>query len=252
MYLGTRLLTGVVVGGATLALAGMVRGEDAMRYQDVTLAVTVAETNILGQDITITLALKSKSEQSLYSIDTADLTIELQDVANLERKYVCERGRLRSLASALPDGTTFHRTIEVKKRSIEMTPGGESKVNVSVLSDFSTRLSCGTYTVSAVYEGEVKANTTFAVVVDSARSVPALIDLVADPDEWTRGWARDRLFSVIERPAWKPSRADSKERIDAEVGALRKWWKDNKERILLEESHSPKTEVVGRQAVNNN
>ncbi len=234
-----RVFFWVFVNLCVMAFFGVLRAEEDMNFQDVTLRVAVPGEIYLGKDVVIDLTLESKSEQSLYSLETANLLIVVERMNGSKKKYVCNRGRVRQIKQTLSDGKDLVETIKIKKQLITIGEDSSSRLTLTLLKDFSTRLSCGTYNVSAVYEGEVKAtNATFAVVVDSVRSVPALIDLVADSDEWTRGWARDRLFSIVGQPAWKPSRADPEERIDSEVAALRKWWKDKKDLILRNESSS--------------
>jgi len=212
------------------------KGGDDIVYEDLTLSLSVPKAVHLGSDIMFNITLKSTTKQSVYSVETADLVVTVQDIVNPEKKYVCDWGRIRSESRMLDDGSSFSKTSNVKKQLVHIGDGESSAIDISMLQDVGTRLSCGNYSVSVVYEGEIRANTTFCIVVDYERSIPDLIDLVASADEWTRSWARDNLFAIVGQPVWKPSRADSKERIDSEVAALKKWWEDNKELILLVES----------------
>lgn len=220
----TRLLIWAAVCVCALTITGVLRGEDDMRLQDVTLTVTVPQKVPLGQDVAMDLTLTSKSEQSIYSMDTADLLVVVVTMDKSNKKYVCDRGRIRQNREIMADGRSLVETIKVQKQRVTIGEGDSSSTVMTMLKDFNTRLSCGEYSVSVVYEGKIKTNTTFSVVVDSDRTVPMLIDFIAGPDEWTRNWARDALFSIAGRPTWKPLRDDTKERIDSEVNALRRWW----------------------------
>jgi hypothetical protein len=94
-----------------------------------------------------------------------------------------------------------------------MDQGESYSVDISMPKDFNTYFSCGTYSISVLYEGKVSANNRFSAVLDYKKTVPTLIDLVGGSDEWTRMWARNKLFSIVGQPTWKPSRVDTKERI---------------------------------------
>lgn len=235
-----------LVGLYVLACVCLVSGEENMKYQDVTLTLTVPEEINLGNDVVFALILECESKQSLYSLETADIQIDMEMIGGATTKYHFDRGQIRQIKETLADGRSLVETIKVQKQRVTIAKGDSSRIDISMLRDFNTRLSCGKYSVSVVYEGKVKANASFSVVVDYERTVPMLIDLIAGPDEWTRSWARDALVSVVGRPMWKPLRDDTNERIDSEVGALRKWWKENKDLVLLIELNAKREATVKR------
>jgi hypothetical protein len=228
-----------------LTFSDVLRGEENVKLQDVTVSATITQKVPLGQDVVIDLALTSKSKQSLYSMDTADLVVVVETMGKSNKKYICDRGRIRQNIEIMADGSSIVDTINVPKQRVTIGQGDSSRTVMTVLKDFDTRLSCGEYSVSVVYEGKVKTNTTFSVVVDSERTVPMLIDLLAGSDEWTRNWSRDELFSIVGRPTWKPLRDDTKERIDSEVGAMRKWWDENKGKSVFRVLKQVKAQVKG-------
>jgi hypothetical protein len=154
--------------------------------------------------------LTSKSTQTLYSIDTANISVAVEALDKPNVKHVRADWRL------------------TPKDRITLGEGGTDSGVVSVLEDLLVRLESGRYSVSVVYEGEVKANATFAVVVDSDRTVPILINMLADRDRYAQNFARRCLFSIVGRPTWEPGRYDTEKLIDSELDALSKWWDENK------------------------
>ena len=204
-------------------------------YQDLKLTVTVPQKIYLGLDVVFTISLESKSEQSLYSLETADLQIVVKKIDNPTKKYTCNRWQIRRIETM----QGLVKTIKIKKQRIIMNKGDSSSIKITMLNDFNTRLSYGRYSVTALYEDKVIANNIkFSIVLNYERTVPTLINLIASSDEWTRSWARNRLFSIVGQPVWKPSQFDTKEHINMEVKALRNWWKENRDLILLVESKS--------------
>lgn len=206
--------------------------DEALATEDLILSVTVPEIVPLGADISFAINLEVKAQQTVCSIGTADLLVIIQDVRNAKRKYVHKRGRWRAHVSTYA-GNRLVRTVEVKKQYVEMQTGIKATTAISMPNEISTRLPQGAYSITVLYEGTLKAETRFGVVVDYEKTVPALIDLVAGKDQWSRNWARDRLFAIIGKPDWKPSSADAHEKVKLEVEKLQQWWKENRDIIQL-------------------
>ncbi len=222
----------IIILNISLMLTFFMATADEMVNEKLKLSLSMPKKVFLGENVNLIVSLKSEVEKSIFSLDTADLVITIQDINNSGKEYVCNRGRLRVIP--LQGVIGGEETINVKKQKVKIRSNDELAVTINSLKDFNAFFDNGEYTVKAVYEGKVMANTKFSVVVDYEKTIPALINFLLSSDEFIRMWARKHLFDIIKKPTWIPSNTDTKEQIELEVKTLRKWWDENKEFVLFE------------------
>lgn len=98
-----------------------------------------------------------------------------------------------------PDGTTFWTSRD--PRHTVISPGQTIKVEIDDLRRFfAIGLDDGEYTLTATYEGGLRARCSFKVVIDEARSVPILERMVRNGADGSGRWA-DIYLGLIRQPS---------------------------------------------------
>ena len=212
----------IIIMYTLLMLSFLLGWCDEIEYEKLKLGLSIPKKAFFGEDIKIIVTLKSDIEQSVVFLDTADIVISIKDIKTSKIEYYSDRGSL-------------NRYCNVKKKMVKIQIEDELSLTINYLSEVKSYYTIGEYTVEAVYEGKVLANAKLTVEVDYERTIPAIINWLASPKTKDKRYIRSVLFALIGKPAWVPSETDTKEKIESEVKALRQWWDENKESILMVE-----------------
>lgn len=201
----------------------------------LTLSIDMPKLCALGKRMPFRLILESQKDQEVATLDTACLQYELARYS-LDRKerILCD-GHLDdgvvTFVRKLPAGKEFTTWGPGRKPEVVTLERGKRLERRLVLQDvfFGRFKEPDDYVLTVTYEGKVKAEVCFTIVLEYGESVPALIDLIERAGFDTRWWARNTLWIITGQPSWRPAKDDDPQVVQARTRELRAWWRDNHE-----------------------
>ena len=85
----------IIVVNIFLMLIFYIAWADEVAFEKLKLGLTIPKKTFFGEDFNLTVTLKSDIEQSINSLETADLVIEIRKINESVIQYTCKMGDLR-------------------------------------------------------------------------------------------------------------------------------------------------------------
>ena len=157
----------------------------------------------LGETVSVkfTLTNHDRLARTLTELQDTEIPVKLDYVLDDEDPSAPLEGVRGGTGGSYvnPDGTVIWTSREPDQRVL--APGQSVSVKIDDLGRFfARRLQNGTYTLTAVYDKSLKVKVSFRIVIDEAKSIPALEKMTAAPirngDESDRNWAKVFLREI--------------------------------------------------------
>lgn len=190
---------------------------------------------VLGESIPFTLSLVTKTDQKVYSLDTAHIRYTLETLSSdggwTFYHASTSGGKFRAARPSRPNSPTGLAIFPIQQEIVILKTGHMLEKQLSLFDVLKKHITpeIKKYKLSVTYENTLKTAQEFTVIFDFKKSIPLLIDMI-DTAKTHRDklWARNVLYLYTGQPEWKPQITDQPEKIQEEVKKLRQWWAEHK------------------------